>query len=163
MPQPFESVSCAGAAKAPLAKLTDAAPTCCLRDVSIRSAHLGAWLTATVLAVLLPLPTRLDVLPCMHLGGRSEDGNEVSMSTHLDPQHAEPRLRAVECHALNKTVQRLTSVVNRTPLPPQLGAVNVNWPVLVVEVELVAPEITAYAKRSAEKRHIMAKSTEPSS
>ena len=74
--------------------------------------------------MLLPLPARLDVLPRMHLGGRSEDGNEVSVSTHLDPQHAEARLRAVECHALNKTGQRFAAVVDRTPL----GHVHISLP-----------------------------------
>jgi hypothetical protein len=77
-----------------------------------------------VLAVLLPLPAGLDVLARMHLGRRPEHGDEVSMTTHLDPQHAEPRLRAVEGHALNKTGQRLSAVVERSPL----GHVHISLP-----------------------------------
>ena len=69
-----------------------------------------------MLAVLLPLPAGLDVLARMHLGRRAEHGDEVTVPAHLDPQHAEAGLGAVECHALDKTGQRLAAVVDRTPL-----------------------------------------------
>ena len=69
-----------------------------------------------MLAVLLPLPARLDVFARMHLDGRAEHGHEVTVPAHLDPQHAETGLGAVERHAFDKTGQRLAAVVDLTPL-----------------------------------------------
>src|SRR6185295_15852081 len=77
-----------------------------------------------VLAVLLPLPAGLDVLAHMHLGRRAEHSDEVTVPAHLDPQYTEAGLGAVECHALNKTGQRLAAVVDRTPL----GHVHISLP-----------------------------------
>src|SRR5262245_39377586 len=60
----------------------------------------------------------------MHLGRRAEHGDEVAVPTHLDPEDAEAGLGAVECHALDKTGQRLAAVVNDTPL----GHVHISLP-----------------------------------
>src|SRR5215510_5275246 len=77
-----------------------------------------------VLAMLLPLPARLDVLARMYVGGGAQHGHQVVVTTPLNPQNAEPGLGAVKCHALDKTGQRLTAAVNRTPL----GHVHISLP-----------------------------------
>jgi hypothetical protein len=50
----------------------------------------------TVRAMLLPSAARLNMLAFMHVGGRTQDCNEVAMPPHLHAQHAEAGLRAVE-------------------------------------------------------------------
>lgn len=55
-----------------------------------------------VLAMLLPLPARLNVLARMHLGGRAEHGHKVAVPAHLHPQHAKASFSAVERYALDQ-------------------------------------------------------------
>src|SRR5262245_57740805 len=68
-----------------------------------------------MLAMLLPLAAGLDMLSRADLGRRAKHGDEVTAPAHVDPQHAKAGVGAVECHALDKTRQRLAAVVARTP------------------------------------------------
>src|SRR5262249_45309273 len=64
-----------------------------------------------MLTVLLPLPTRLNALPGMHLDRRTKHRHELTMSLHLDAEHAESRLGAMEGDALHKPGQRLPTTL----------------------------------------------------
>lgn len=55
-----------------------------------------------MLAVLLPMAARLDVLASMDFGDAAEHGDEIALAAHLHPQHAEAALRAVEGDALDQ-------------------------------------------------------------
>ena len=46
--------------------------------------------------IINPVTSRRDPFPRRDRGRVANDGNEVSMSARLDPQHAEPGLSTVE-------------------------------------------------------------------
>jgi len=50
----------------------------------------------SVFAVLLPMSAGLNVLAGMDFCGAAENGDEVALAAHLDPQHTEAALAAVE-------------------------------------------------------------------
>src|SRR5689334_7031734 len=52
----------------------------------------------------------------MYFSRRDKHGDEVTVPAHFDAKHAEAGLGAVECHALDKTGQRLAVDVDRSPL-----------------------------------------------
>ena len=62
-----------------------------------------------VLAILLPLPARLDALAGMDLGGGPQHRHEVLVAAHVNAQDAKAGLGAMERDALDKPRQRLST------------------------------------------------------
>ena len=58
-----------------------------------------------VLAVVGPCAGALDVFAGRDGGGRADDGHQLALAPHLDPQHAEAALGAVEGDALHRPLQ----------------------------------------------------------
>ena len=63
--------------------------------------ELGAELRP-VLAMLLPMAARLDVLAGMDLGRTTKHSDEIALAAHLDAQHAKAGLATMEGDALNE-------------------------------------------------------------
>ena len=55
-----------------------------------------------VLAMLLPMAARLDVLAGMNLGRAAKHGDEIALAAHLDAQHAKAGLATMKGDALDE-------------------------------------------------------------
>lgn len=60
-----------------------------------------------MLAVLLPMAARLDVLTGMDFGGAANHGDAIALTAHLDAQHTKAGLATMEGDALNQPDKRL--------------------------------------------------------